>query len=121
MDNDIFHMNKNLILFSLLIFLNINNSKSSYVTIPFKIYRDPEPSTYSSIEDYFTYNSELKYYGQISMGESESPIPLFFTFNDYGFYFVTKGTDLGDISTSYDPSSSPSCQSDPFQKLWKSI
>ena len=118
MDNDIFHMNKNLILFSLLIFLNINNSKSSYVTIPFKIYRDPEPSTYSSLEDYFTYNSELKYYGQISMGESESPIPLFFTFNDYGFYFVTKGTDLGDISTSYDPSSSPSCQSDPKGNIY---
>ena len=113
-----FNISKNLIKILLLLFLNINISQSSYVTIPFKIHRDPEPSTYSSIEDYFTYHSDLKYYGQISMGEKESPIPIFFTFNDYGFYFVTKGTDIGDINTSYDPSSSPSCESDPKGNLY---
>ena len=102
----------NLFLFFIIIF--INNSNLSYVSIPFKIYREEEPSTYSSIEDYFIYQSDLKYYGQISMGDSKSPIPIIFSFDDFGFYFVTNGTDLGDIDSSYDPGSSPSCTKDNF-------
>ena len=105
-------INSNYLVFSILLFVNVYNSQSSFITIPFKIYREHEPPIYSSIEEYFTYQTELKYYGQISMGEKEVPIPIFFTFNDYGFYFITKGTDLGNVDTSYDPSSSPSCQYD---------
>ena len=112
----IFSINKNILLF--LIILLINKSLLSYVNIPFKIYRGEEPSTYSSIEDYFTYQTELKYYGQISIGENESPIPIFFSFDDFGFYFVTKGTDLGDIISSYNPSTSPSCTLDPIGNVY---
>ena len=101
------HINRNFLLF--LIILLINRSLLSFVSIPFKIYHEEEPSSYSSIEDYFTYQSELKYYGQISIGENESPIPILFSFDDFGFYFVTKGTDLGDITSSYNPRDSPSC------------
>ena len=101
------HINRNFLLF--LIILLINKSLLSFVSIPFKIYHEEEPSSYSSIEDYFTYQSELKYYGQISIGENESPIPILFSFDDFGFYFVTKGTDLGDITSSYNPRDSPSC------------
>jgi len=43
------------------------------------------------------------------MGEEEAPIPIFFNFDEYGFYFVTKGTDIGDTGSSYDPSKSSSC------------
>ena len=109
-------INKNFLLFLILLF--INKSLLSYVSIPFKIYRGEEPSTYSSIEDYFTYQTELQYYGQILIGENESPIPIFFSFNDFGFYFVTKGTDLGDITSSYDPSASPSCTKEPFGNIF---
>ena len=84
--------------------LFINNIHLSYVTIPFKIFREQEPSTYTSIEDFFTYQSDLKYYGQISIGEKESPIPIIFSFDDFGFYFISNGTDLGDTVTSYNPS-----------------
>ena len=105
-------------LFFLLIIIIINNSNPSYVRIPFKIYREEEPSSYSSIEDYFTYQTELKYYGQISMGESGIPIPIFFSFDDFGFYFVTKGTDLGNVDSSYDPGTSPSCIKDPFGNVY---
>ena len=112
----IFPIKKNILLFLILLF--INKSLLSYVSIPFKIYRGEEPSTYSSIEDYFTYQTELKYYGQISIGENESPIPIFFSFDDFGFYFVTKGTDIGDIISSYDPHTSLSCKIDPIGNLF---
>ena len=53
--------------FIIIFILFINNIHLSYVTIPFKIFREQEPSTYTSIEDFFTYQSDLKYYGQISI------------------------------------------------------
>jgi hypothetical protein len=86
--------------------------------IPFKIFREQEPSTYTSIEDYFTYQSDLKYYGQIAIGEKESPIPIIFSFDDFGFYFISNGTDLGDTVTSYNPSTSTSCKREPFSYLF---
>ena len=52
------------------------------------------------------------------MGENESPIPIIFSFDDFGFYFVTKGTNLGDIDSSYNPSNSPSCKAEPFSYLF---
>ena len=100
------------LLISILIILLSEKSKSSYITIPFKIYKGEEPTTYNSIEDYFTYQTELKYYGKISIGDEESPIPIFFSFDDFGFYFITKGTDLGDVNSNYDPTSSQSCKID---------
>ena len=106
------------IFYLFLILLFINYTKLSYVSIPFKIYHEEEPSKYSSIEDYFTYQSELKYYGQISIGEKEVPIPIFFSFDDFGFYFITKGTNLGNVDSSYDPSNSPSCTTEPFGNVY---
>ena len=111
-------ININNIFFIYIILIFVNNSNQAYVTIPFKIYWNEEPSKYSSIEDYFTYQSDLKYYGQISIGENKIQIPIFFSFDDFGFYFITKGTDLGNIDSSYDPSSSPSCNKDPFGNLY---
>ena len=62
--------NKFQIIFSLIIIIIILNiSCESYVNIPFKIYREDEPSIYTTIEDYFTYQSNLKFYGYISMRE----------------------------------------------------
>ena len=92
--------------FFLLSFINLISS--SYVTIPFKIMKENEPSIYSSIEDYFSFNSNLQYYGEISIGEISYSIPVFLSFNDFGFYFVSKGTNLGNLNQVYDPSFSSS-------------
>lgn len=108
----------NINFFICIILIFINNSNQAFVTIPFKIHIDDEPSEYSSIEDYFTYQSNLKYYGQISIGENKVPIPIFFSFEDFGFYFITKGTDLGNIDSSYDPGSSPSCNKEPYGNIY---
>ena len=90
----------------------INIISTSYVTIPFKIMKDNEPSSYSSIEDYFTYNSDLQYFGEISIGEISYSIPVYFSFNDFGFYFVSKAIDLGNLRQVYDPSFSSSFRFD---------
>ena len=105
--------NKFIIYYLLILLIIIEKYHPSFITIPFKIYKDEEPSEYSSVEDYFIYQSELKYYGQISIGDEETPIPILFSFDDFGFYFITKGTDLGDVNSNYNPKTSPSCKIDP--------
>ena len=102
----------------IILILFINNAQASYIHIPFKIYKNQEPSAYSSIEDYFFYQTELQYYGQISIGEQETPIPIILSFDDFGFYLITKGTDLGNIISSYNCSSSPSCKQEPFSYIF---
>ena len=100
----------------LLFFLSLlslyNLIKASYVTIPFEIYKETEPIQYSSLEDYFRYNSNLKYYGEISIGESSNPIPIVLSFEDFGFYLISKGTDFGKVNQVYDPISSYSFKYD---------
>jgi hypothetical protein len=88
----------------LLLFPLINIISSSYVTIPFQILGKNEPLRYSSIEDYFTYNSDVEFYSEISIGESSTQIPLLLTFNDYGLYFISKGTEMGNLNNIYEPS-----------------
>ena len=100
-------MQKKIITFFLLLLSSFNQIYSSYVTIPFEIKRK-DPSTYSSIEEYFTFNSDLKYFGEISIGEISYSIPVFLSFDDFGFYYVSKGTNLGDLNQIYDPSFSSS-------------
>ena len=91
---------------------------TSYVTIPFEIFKENEPIQYSSIEDYFTYNSNLKYYGEISIGESSTPIPILLTFDDFGFYYISKGTEMGKINNIYDPLSSYSFKYNSHQVVY---
>ena len=45
--------------FIIIFILLINNIQEAYISIPFKIYRNQEPSSYASIEDYFFYQTEL--------------------------------------------------------------
>ena len=99
-------MLKNKFIFFLLLISFFYIVTSSYVTIPFQIYKDNEPSQYSSLEDYFTYNSDLQYYGEISIGEFANPIPIFFSFDDFGFYLISKGTNMGNLNKVYNPLSS---------------
>ena len=93
-------------IFYIYLFSLYNFILSSYVTIPFEIFKENDPIQYSSIDDYFTYNSNLKYYGEISIGESSTPIPILLTFEDFGFYYILKGTEMGKINNIYDPLSS---------------
>ena len=93
----------------LLLFFSLYNIIiSSYVTIPLQIVKKSEPPQYLSIEDYFTFNSDFKYYGEISIGESSTPIPILLSFIDFGFYFIYKGTDIGKANKIYQPLSSSS-------------
>jgi hypothetical protein len=111
--------NKFQIIFLLIIIIIILNiSYESYVSIPFKIYREDEPSIYTTIEDYFTCQSDLKYYGYISMGEKQVKIPIIFSFDDFGFYFVTNGTNIGNVDKTYIPKESPSCKMEKFSYLF---
>ena len=109
--------NKFHIIFSLIIII-ISISEESYVSIPFKIYREDEPSTYSTIEEYLTYQTDLKYYGYISIGEKQVKIPIILSFDDFGFYFITKGTNIGNIDKSYIPKESSSCKIEPFSYVF---
>ena len=98
---------------------------STYVIIPFQIYKDDEPSEYSSIEDFFTYNSDLQFHEEISIGESSNPIPILFSFDEFGYYFITKGTDIGNLNKVYEPLASHSFRYDNshyiyFKKFGKS-
>jgi hypothetical protein len=102
----------------LLLFPLINIISSSYVTIPFQILGKNEPLRYSSIEDYFTYNSDVEFYSEISIGESSTPIPLLLTFNDYGLYFISKGTEMGNLNNIYEPSLSYSFRFDNVSILY---
>ena len=97
--------NNFLLFLTLLIILN-NSIITTYVTIPFKIYKEDEPLQYNSLDDYFTYNTNLKYYGEISIGESQKSIPILLSFEDFGFYFISKGTEMGNLNSIYDPLSS---------------
>ena len=106
-------MLKNKFIFFLLLISFFYIVTSSYVTIPFQIYKDNEPSQYSSLEDYFTYNSDLQYYGEISIGEFANPIPIFFSFDDFGFYLISKGTNMGNLNKVYNPLSSYSFKYNP--------
>jgi len=106
-------MLKNKFIFFLLLISFFYIVKSSYVTIPFQIYKDNEPSQYSSLEDYFTYNSDLQYYGEISIGEFANPIPIIFSFDDFGFYLISKGTNMGNLNKVYNPLSSYSFKYNP--------
>jgi len=108
--------NKPIFFIILLSFYNIISS--TFVTIPFQIYKDDEPSQYSSLEDYFTYNSDLQYYGEISIGEFANPIPILFSFDDFGFYLISKGTNIGDLNKVYDPFSSYSFKYNPNNTLY---
>ncbi len=99
-------------LFLLLLFSLSNIIISSYVTIPFQLVKKSEPSQYLSIEDYFTFNNDYKYYGEISIGESTTPIPVQLSFNDFGFYYISKGIDLGQKNNIYQPLSSSSFRYD---------
>ena len=98
-----FQKNYQILLFFFSLF---NIISSSYVTIPFRILKENEPLRYSSIEDYFDYNSNFQFYSEISIGESSTPIPLLLSFNDYGLYFISKGTEMGNLNNIYDPASS---------------
>ena len=106
-------MLKNKFIFFLLLISFFYIVTSSYVTIPFQIYKDNEPSQYSSLEDYFTYNSDLQYYGEISIGEFANPIPIIFSFDDFGFYLISKGTNMGNLNKVYNPLSSYSFKYNP--------
>ena len=108
-------MIKNNSLYILILILLCNYIITSYVTIPFQIYKQDEPTQYSSLEDYFKYNSDLQYYGEISIGEYQKPIPIVLSFNDFGFYYISRGTDMGNINNIYEPLSSYSFKYDSKQ------
>ena len=108
-------MIKNNSLYIVILILLCNYIITSYVTIPFQIYKKDEPNQYSSLEDYFKYNSDLQYFGEISIGEYQKPIPIVLSFNDFGFYYISRGTDMGNINNIYEPLSSYSFKYDSKQ------
>ena len=111
-------MLKNKPIFFILLISIFNIVFGTYVTIPFQIYKEDEPSEYSSLDDYFTYNSDLQYYGEIAIGEFANPIPILFSFEDFGFYLISKGTNVGNLDKVYDPFSSYSFKYNPNSPVY---
>ena len=111
-------MYKNNFLFFFLLISLYEIISTSYVTIPFQIYKDDDPSEYSSLEDFMNYNSDLQFYGEISIGESTNPIPILFSFDNFGYYLISKGTNVGNLNRVYDPFSSYSFKYNPNNTVY---
>ena len=88
-------------LFQNIIFINIISlSIGKYITIPFNIINKDEPDSFSSLNDYFNYWSELEFYGEISVGTPPQKIVTNLSFEDYGVSILNKGCDY-DIPSSH--------------------
>ena len=111
-------MYKNNFLFFFLLISLYEIISTSYVTIPFQIYKEDDPSEYSSLEDFINYNSDLQFYGEISIGESTNPIPILFSFDNFGYYLISKGTNVGNLNRVYDPFSSYSFKYNPNNTVY---
>ena len=81
-------------IFQNFIFINIINfTIQKYITIPFNIIHKDEPDSFSSLNDYFNYWSEMEFYGEISIGTPPQKIETKLTFEDYGVSILNKGCD----------------------------
>ena len=88
------------LIFQGIIFINIINvTKEKYITIPFNIIHKDEPDSFSSLDDYFNYWSEIEFYGELSEGTPPQKIITKLTFEDYGISILNKGCDYNIPST----------------------
>ena len=85
---------QNILFFNIIIF-----TKEKYITIPFKIIHKDEPDSFSSLDDYFNYWSEIEFYGEISVGTKPQKILTKLTFEDYGISVLNKGCNYNNPSS----------------------
>ena len=63
------------------------------IIIPFKIIYKSEPEFFITLDDYFTYWSEISFYSDLLIGTPNQKILTKLTFDDYGISVLNKGCD----------------------------